>query len=246
VAFNANIIPIAKVGGFSGTGTPPLPSLVAAAATGVGVGYAIGPAVGAWTVQITTTGSPTFSVALEGSLDGVNFVAVGAAMTAAGLYTFQIPLPYVQLRLTAISGGGTVSGTIVGADTGAGTGVGPSPPVPPGTLPGAASNTYRNISLLNTGVNIKAAPGVVTGWYLANNAAAARFVKLYNETTVPVAADTPLLTIELPAGSAANVSFANPINFSAGIGIRGTQLVADNDNTAPSANDIVVGALLWI
>lgn len=103
-----------------------------------------------------------------------------------------------------------------------------------------ACDTLRVIDLSTTGQIAKATPGVLHGYYLANNAATARFVKLYNKATAPTGADTPLATLELPASSAANVWFGPGIAFSAGISVRGTQLVADADATAPAANDLVV------
>ena len=104
-----------------------------------------------------------------------------------------------------------------------------------------ACDTYRNISLLATGLLIKGGPGIVYGYYISNVAAATRFVKFYNKVTAPtVGTDTPLLTICLPASSAANVYFGPGIGFGLGIGIGATQLVADADATAPAANDVVV------
>ena len=77
------------------------------------------------------------------------------------------------------------------------------------------------------------------GWYLANAAAAIRYVKLYNKATAPDQTDTPLLTILLPASSAANIIAPAGIDFTTGISIRATTGVADNDTGAPSANDVV-------
>ena len=106
------------------------------------------------------------------------------------------------------------------------------------------ADVYRNISLLATGQLIKGAAGCVFGYYIANAAAATRFVKFYNKLTAPtVGTDTPLLTIPLPAGAAANVYMGPGIQFSLGIGIGATQLVADSDTTAPAANDVVVNII---
>lgn len=100
---------------------------------------------------------------------------------------------------------------------------------------------YRNINLVATGVSIKGSAGQVKWYYIANNAATARFVKLYDKASAPtVGTDTPVLTLEIPSGSAANVSVPDGLQFTLGIGIGATQLVADNDTTAPSANDLVV------
>jgi len=104
----------------------------------------------------------------------------------------------------------------------------------------ATWNTYRTLDCQPTGVNIKATPGEIAGWFLSNQASSVRFVKLYDKATAPLSTDTPLVTIMMPANSAANVIAPCGINTVNGIGIRGTQLVADTDTTAPSTNDLVV------
>lgn len=106
--------------------------------------------------------------------------------------------------------------------------------------PSAELLIYRNIDLQNgTGPNIKATGGILYGYYLFNNNAAVRYVKLYNEAAA-TAASTPVMTIGIPPGAAANVSFPQGIVFRTAISIRGVTGVADADNTAPTANDLVV------
>jgi hypothetical protein len=99
---------------------------------------------------------------------------------------------------------------------------------------------YRTLDLGVTGQVVKAAQGQLYGWYIANNAGAARFVKVYDKATAPTQADTPVLTLELPASAAANAFTALGIAFHSGIALRATTAVADNDTGAPSANDLVV------
>lgn len=101
-------------------------------------------------------------------------------------------------------------------------------------------NTYRTLDGQPAGVNVKAAPGQVGGWYLSNNAGSVRYVKLYDKATAPTSADTPKLTVLVPANGAANLLAVCGIDFAAGIGVRVTTGVADNDTGAPSANDVVV------
>jgi hypothetical protein len=101
-------------------------------------------------------------------------------------------------------------------------------------------NTYRNLDLQPGGASIKASPGQVGGWYIGNNSGSVRFVKLYDKATTPTSADTPKVTLQIPANSAANVLAVAGIDFTTGIGVRGTTGVADNDTGAPSANDLVV------
>src|SRR3954451_9824386 len=93
----------------------------------------------------------------------------------------------------------------------------------------ATWNTYRNLDLGITGQVIKASPGEVSGWFIANNAVAARFVQLYNKATTPTQADTPQLTLQIPAGASANVLSEAGIDFTTGIAIRASTGVADND-----------------
>lgn len=99
---------------------------------------------------------------------------------------------------------------------------------------------YRNLNLGVTGVVPKAAPGQLYGWYLANNAAAVRYVKVYDTASTPDGTFTPVLTLALPANSAANVFLATGMEFLNGIALRASTGVADNDTGAPTANDVIV------
>lgn len=83
-------------------------ALNGSAATGTGPVFALGYGCDRFGVQVATTGTPaSFSLALEGSLDGVNFVALGSAVTATGLsmITLSGPVCFVRFNLTALSGG---------------------------------------------------------------------------------------------------------------------------------------------
>lgn len=105
---------------------------------------------------------------------------------------------------------------------------------------------YRNINLVASGVNIKNSAGQIYGWFLFNNAASVRYLKLYNKSSSPsVGSDTPFMTIPLPAGAGANVNFTSGITFSSGIGIGATTGVADSDSSAPSANDVIVNVIYF-
>jgi len=103
---------------------------------------------------------------------------------------------------------------------------------------------YRNISLVATGVNIKASAGQVYGLMIYNGATSTRFVKLYNKATAPtVGTDTPILTLPIPSGASVAVDYSSGIAFGTGIGIGATQLVGDSDTTAPASNEVVVNVL---
>ena len=101
-------------------------------------------------------------------------------------------------------------------------------------------STYRSLDLGVTGQVIKSGAGQLYGWYIANNADAARFVKLYDKATAPTGADTPIATIQVPAASAANAFSDLGISFHHGISARASTAIADNDTGAPSANDVVI------
>lgn len=101
-------------------------------------------------------------------------------------------------------------------------------------------DVYRSLNLLNTGVVIKATKAKFHGYYFYNNAVTVRWIKLYNQVATPTSSDTPFLTIGLPPYSSDNVELGGGIRFPLGLGIRCTTLVADNDNTAPSTNDVVL------
>ncbi len=107
-------------------------------------------------------------------------------------------------------------------------------------------SVYRNINLVAHGANIKSTPGQIYGWYLFNNASTVRYIKLYNKARAPsVGADTPIMTIPLPCGAAANVIVPSGIAFSRGIGIAATTGVGDGNVGAPATNEVVVNIIYY-
>jgi hypothetical protein len=107
--------------------------------------------------------------------------------------------------------------------------------------PGRSSDIYRSLSVLATGAVVKTGPGALTGYYLSNSGAAARYVKLYDKATAPTEADTPKLTLFLGAAPfVANLHFGDSgPGFAHGIGIRATTEAADNGTTAPGAGEVI-------
>jgi hypothetical protein len=103
---------------------------------------------------------------------------------------------------------------------------------------------FRSIDLDETEEEVKATAGQLFGWYIFNAAATTHYVKFYNATTanVTVGTTTPVLTIPVPAGSAANVFTDTGIAFGTAITAAATTGVADNDTGAPAANAVVVNA----
>lgn len=140
---------------------------------------------------------------------------------------------HAQILKLAISTDG--SATLIPADATNGMKVNPSPATSGGL------SIFRSLDLDETEEDVKTSAGQLFGYYLYNAAASARFVKVYNATAanVTVGSTTPVLTIPLPAGAAANVTFPYGVAFSTAISVAATTAVADADTGAPSANDVV-------
>lgn len=103
------------------------------------------------------------------------------------------------------------------------------------------SAIYRNINLNKTGVVVKASPGSLRSvWAInLNNAAALRYLKLYDKATAATSADTPTMTIPLFPGIPTPLKF-DEAGFAAGCSARATTGFADLDNVDPSANEVFV------
>lgn len=106
----------------------------------------------------------------------------------------------------------------------------------------AASAIYRNLDIDESGASqiAKASAGRLIWYFIYNNASSVRFVKVYDKATAADETDTPVLTLAIPAASAANVTIPGGLTFAAGIALRATTGVADNDTGAPGANDVIV------
>ena len=104
----------------------------------------------------------------------------------------------------------------------------------------------RNLDVGTTGTVAKGSAGQVYGYYFSNgHTSSARFLKLYNKATAATDADTPVMTLRLPADSAGHIDFGKGIAFSAGIGYRATTGIADNDVGAPGSNEVTVNLLYF-
>ncbi len=106
----------------------------------------------------------------------------------------------------------------------------------------ASAATYHKISAASTNADtVKAAAGLVTGYYLVNSAATFRYVKLYNKASNPtVGTDTPRCVYGIPGGGAANMNYDPPILFETGIAIAIVTGIADSSAGAVAANDVAV------
>jgi hypothetical protein len=103
---------------------------------------------------------------------------------------------------------------------------------------------YRNISLLNVGQVVKSRPGSIYGLSVTNTANGVRYLKIYNTAVAATTSDTPVITIAIPAGQTITWPENQPLLFfSIGISVRSTTGVADSDNVAPSANEVVLNLI---
>ncbi len=113
----------------------------------------------------------------------------------------------------------------------------------------AASGGVNSWSQLSTAAVlaavIKATPGQVYSLECFNNGAEEVFIRLYNQTGVPGVGDAAaILWRGMIPGSTTGSGFTASIPvgraFSAGIGIRVSGAVADNDATVLAANQVIV------
>ena len=103
---------------------------------------------------------------------------------------------------------------------------------------------FRSIDLDESEEEIKATAGNLYGYYFYNAASSIRYLKFYNATAanVTVGTTSPVLTIPVPATTAAHISLAFPVTFSTAISAAVTTGLADNDTGAPGANEFILNA----
>lgn len=95
----------------------------------------------------------------------------------------------------------------------------------------------------NTGVVLKAGPGILFDIYASNLSTVSAYVKVYNQTTAPASTDTPALRFQIPpvaSGGELNISSRCGYFFSTGISYRVTTGIADNDTASPAATTYLV------
>jgi hypothetical protein len=102
---------------------------------------------------------------------------------------------------------------------------------------------FRSIDLDETEEEAKGSTGTLYFLDIYNNDAAAEmFIKVYDATAanVTVGTTTPVLTIPCAASTHCQVQVAAGLAFANAITLAATGAIADNDTTAPDANDVVV------
>jgi hypothetical protein len=105
---------------------------------------------------------------------------------------------------------------------------------------GGGLQAARYLDLGATGVLVVSGASRLYGLYVANRAAAMRYLKVYNTFSAPqVGTDTPAVTIGLLPTSALQAVLFQGASFSLGIGLAATTGPDDADTGPPAANDVV-------
>lgn len=215
---------------------------------------------GSVTVTLDSADTPTgFEYIIEGTGDGSTWFAIAAvdptqvgssfrASQTAVTGQWLVPaggLQKVRFNLTAITGGTAI------VSLNAGLGIGATylaggivrlvtsfVSLAPAT---AGGMSIKSVIVPNntTAIVIKGSPGQLYGIRWSNNANTWAYVKLYNDTTATAGAGTPIDRVALEPGHGYS-SFDNGIAYGTGIVAIVTTGIADNDTTAPAANEYLI------
>jgi hypothetical protein len=189
-----------------------------------------------WSQNGTTApaSSTTWTVGFLSLEDNVNVPTYIAGVRPTGA---AAPLPVSGA--VSITGTATVSGTVsvnLNAGTALSNDVGQQYRA---NATGAASGAHIVSAGSTNATVIKASPGRVLGWCLANTNLAYRYVKLHNQTTTPTAGAGVVRTIALPPNNSVTFTIEGGIAFATGIGLTIVTGAADADATAVGVNDVV-------
>lgn len=192
------------------------------------------------TVDYATTGSGTATGALRVELptNGTGVIATVGAVTAI---TNALPAGTNAIGKLAANSGVDI-GDVDVTSISAGTNLIGDVSLQPRTTNGCT--IFKSIDLDESEEEIKATAGNLYGYFAFNAATTTHYIKFYNATAanVTVGTTTPVLTFPIPAGSAANISFAYPVGFATAITAAATTGIADNDTGAPAANAVTLNA----
>lgn len=201
-------------------------------------------------VTVAWSNEPTFAQPITATLMSESG-ATSTTFNAAVMRVTNVLARYCRLRLTTATTAGTttlnvwgaqttytpivttqpVSGTVTATVTG-GTVVGVTP---------TTTNAILSSAATTNGTVAKASAGTVFGLTCSNTGAAAAFVKLYNSTTVTVGTTAVALTVPVPAGGVVSLNWGTQgMRYSTGICYSITNLAADTDTTAVTANQVKV------
>ena len=104
---------------------------------------------------------------------------------------------------------------------------------------------YHLVAAATTNATVLVAgPGTLGSVVVSSVNAAARYLKFYNKATTPApATDTPAWVVPIPgntAGAAFSASIPAGLRFTTGISFAIVTGIADTDNTAVAASEIVI------
>ncbi len=106
---------------------------------------------------------------------------------------------------------------------------------------GGTKNSHRLLSAAASvnATNVKASEARLEAITGQNARASVVWLKLYDKATTPSEADTPKMTLAIPASSAFNFNWVRGVSFPLGLGYRMTTAAADNSTAALTAADII-------
>lgn len=105
--------------------------------------------------------------------------------------------------------------------------------------PKTTEKCYNNIDLNATGANVSTKKCYVGTMFIYNeNASAKAYIKLYNKATIADSLDTPREVF--PLGPLQGATIILDEYFDTGLSVRATTGKADNNNVAPTANDVSI------
>jgi hypothetical protein len=110
-------------------------------------------------------------------------------------------------------------------------------------MQGAPSSSHTVCAATNNATNSKGSAGILHDISASNINAAFRYLKIYDKATAPtIGTDTPKRVVPLPPNS--SIQQTVDLECTAGIGWGLVTGIANSDNTAPAANENIVG-LSW-
>lgn len=169
----------------------------------------------------------------EANRAAVNLI-VGQAGIAAGTGVDGATVPRVSLATNVALPAGTNTLGQVGL----------------AALTSGGASAFKSIDLDETEEEVKGAAGQVYAIHCINLADAVRYLKLYDATAANVVVGTtvPNWTFPIPTagdtnGAGFTLTLPVPLQCSNGITVAATTGLADNDATAPGANEVVLNLL---
>lgn len=230
------VYPYAKMAfGGSGTQTPvsasnPVPVDGAAGTFPVTGTIAVTQSTSPWVTSGTITATGTVAATQSGTWNIGTVSVVSGTVTVAGTVTATGTIAATQSGTWNVANGGTFAVQPTSSASG-----------------GAESYSTLQTSAAVIAASVKASAGKIYDVQIFNAGTAAVYARLYNVGTSPATSDTPIWRGVVPgvaSGAGAGAGFAVTFNSigrdcSAGIGIRVTGAIADNDATALAANQVM-------